>query len=322
MTFTQKNAILFSIKISEVGYMKKIISVLLSVIILLGLCSCDGKNKENGPSIVVSVSSAYDWVMNILGDEKDNFEVTLLANGDIHSYQPSSKDFAKISECDLFIYLGTGTDSWAETAIKTAKNKNIKALSLSKEIESRLLHVTHEHDDHSHMTVDEHLWLSLKNAEILCNSIAKEIISLDSSKKAVIQSNLETYTKKLLELDKKYSDMVASAKRKTVIFGDKYPFSYLFNDYGIGVVSPYLGCSADSEVSFETVTRIANALKSTGIKRVLVAEDSDTKLARTIIENAKVTDCYVNPLYSITTNEISYIEAFERNLETLKTALN
>ena len=116
--------------------MKKITALLLALLMLVGALAGCGKqndtNKTDKLSIVTTIFPEYDWVREILGDKADNAEVTmLLDNGvDLHSYQPTADDIVKISDCDLFIYVGGESDGWVDDALKNATNKNMKVINL------------------------------------------------------------------------------------------------------------------------------------------------------------------------------------------------
>lgn len=75
----------------------------------------------------------YDWVKEIAGDEISNIDLTmLLDNGvDLHSYQPTSEDILKISDCDLFVYVGGESDSWVDDALKNATNQRYAGYQLA-----------------------------------------------------------------------------------------------------------------------------------------------------------------------------------------------
>ena len=116
--------------------MKKTTALLLALLMLVGVLAGCGKqndtNKTDKLSIVTTIFPEYDWVKEILGDKADNAEITmLLDNGvDLHSYQPTADDIVKISDCDLFIYVGGESDEWVDDALKNATNKNMKVINL------------------------------------------------------------------------------------------------------------------------------------------------------------------------------------------------
>lgn len=234
--------------------MKKITVLLLALFMLVSaLAGCGKQNDTNQTdklSIVTTIFPEYDWVREILGDKADNAEITmLLDNGvDLHSYQPTADDIVKISDCDLFIYVGGESDEWVEDALRNAANRNMKVINLlevlgdsvkTEEIVEGMQEEEHEHEDveeHEHEDAeeheheeeaDEHVWLSLKNAKMLVRVISKALQELDPDNKDIYAANADAYVKKLSALDTEYQAAVDAASNKTILFGDRFPFRYL-----------------------------------------------------------------------------------------------
>ena len=273
--------------------MKKIITLML--VAVLAVCALSGcgtsksgeDTKDKKIKIVTAIFPEYDWVMQILGDKADKADVTMLLDKgvDLHSYQPSTADIAKISEADVFIYVGGESDEWVEDVLKQAKNKNLKVINLmdvmgdkakEEEVKEGMQPEEEEHAEEAkdgkeeeEVEYDEHVWLSLKNAKIFTKKIADVLSEVDKDDAKTYQANYESYAKKLDDLDKKYADAVASAKNKTLVFGDRFPFRYLVNDYGLDYYAAFVGCSAESEASFETVTFLAKKIDELGLGNVL-----------------------------------------------------
>ena len=144
----------------------------------------------------------------------------------------------------------------------------------------------HGHDhEHDEVEYDEHVWLSVKNAAILTNAIASQIEKLDPKNASVYAENAKNYVEKLNTLDKKYSETVASSKFRTILFGDRFPFRYLADDYGLKYYAAFVGCSAESEASFETVIFLAKKVDELGLGSVLTSENANGKIASTVMEN-------------------------------------
>ena len=276
--------------------MKKIITLML--VAVLAVCALSGcgtsksgeDTKDKKIKIVTTIFPEYDWVMQILGDKADKADVTMLLDKgvDLHSYQPSTADIAKISEADVFIYVGGESDEWVEDVLKEAKNKKLKVINLmdvmgdkakEEEVKEGMQPEEEEHAEEAkdgkeeeEVEYDEHVWLSLKNAKIFTKKIADVLSEVDKDDAKTYQANYESYAKKLDDLDKKYADAVASAKNKTLVFGDRFPFRYLVNDYGLDYYAAFVGCSAESEASFETVTFLAKKIDELGLGNVLTIE--------------------------------------------------
>ena len=185
---------------SGVRNFRGILSVILALLLLLCATACNGEREDgNGLKIVVTIFPEYDWVMQILGDRTDRAEVTLLLdNGtDVHSYQPSVSDLVTISECDIFIYVGGNTESWVEDAIKNVSNSEMKVICLTDVLSDRVVEDDHdgaEDHDHDHeKVIDEHIWLSLRNAQICCEYIADQIAACDPENADEYKENAANY---------------------------------------------------------------------------------------------------------------------------------
>lgn len=332
--------------------MKKIITLMLvAVLAVFALSGCgtskSGEDKNDKKiKIVTTIFPEYDWVMQILGDKADKADVTMLLDKgvDLHSYQPSTADIAKISEADVFIYVGGESDEWVEDVLKEAKNKKLKVINLmdvmgdkakEEEVKEGMQPEEEEHAEEAkdgkeeeEVEYDEHVWLSLKNAKIFTKKIADVLSEVDKDDAKTYQANYESYAKKLDDLDKKYADAVASAKNKTLVFGDRFPFRYLVNDYGLDYYAAFVGCSAESEASFETVTFLAKKIDELGLGNVLTIEGKNHKIAKTVVDNTKNKDQKVltmDSMQSTTSKDVkdgaTYLGIMEKNLEVLKEAL-
>ena len=341
--------------------MKRIIPLCLALIMTVGLLAGCGKQNEQTASdetrlrVVTTIFPEYDWVREILGDKADNAEVTmLLDNGaDLHSYQPTADDIIKISECDLFIYVGGESDDWVDDALKNAANKNMKVINLLEALGERVKteeavegmqeeehHHDHDHEDadehddakeHDHeeeAEYDEHVWLSLKNAQTLCSAISGVLQQIDPDNKDTYAANASAYIKKLSALDADYQAAVDAAARKTVLFGDRFPFRYLAEDYGLRYYAAFAGCSAESEASFETISFLAGKVDELNLPCVLTIEGVQHKIAETIVRNTAAKNQKVLTMDSMQSttskdaaNGTTYLSVMEQNLSVLKEAL-
>ena len=325
--------------------MKKTISILICALFVISVfAGCSAKsNTENDNkklNIVCTIFPVYDWINNILGDKAENAEVTMLldSGADLHNYQPTAEDMIKISSCDVFVYVGGESDSWAEDALKNAKNSEMKAVNLmdalgdkakEEELVEGMQGEEEEEEGEEEPEYDEHIWLSLKNASYLTGKIAEAIGEADSENKTVYSENSAAYKSKLDELDKEYQKTVDGAKNKVLLFGDRFPFRYLTDDYKIKYYAAFIGCSAETEASFETITFLAGKVDELKLNNIMVIETGDQKIAKTIIENTKSKNQSIltlNSLQSTTAEDVkggaSYLGVMQDNLEVLKTALN
>ena len=512
--------------------MKKIFTIFLALTMVVGLLAgCGKKNAaetgesdSNKLSVVTTIFPEYDWVKEILGDKAESTDLTmLLDNGvDLHSYQPTADDLVKISDCDLFVYVGGESDKWVDDALKEATNKDMKVIDLLEvlgdsvkteetvegmqetehahdhskevstfedhEVQDRSLsdwagswqsaypfaldgtlddafaamaeegemtadeyktyyqngyktditniniegdHIAFTYEDgkkvgsdykyigyyiqnsrrfpgiapcrsararfeavdrtsgapiyiefndhmiesaaaeHFHIRMsnesfdaivdpekswptffpadmtgedlcehmeghghdhgeekDEHVWLSLKNAKTLVGAIADALQELDPDNKDTYAANASAYIEKLSALDGAYQSAVDGAARKTVLFGDRFPFRYLVDDYGLSYYAAFAGCSAESEASFETLSFLAKKVDELKLPCVLTIEGKNHKIAETIVENTAEKNQKIltmDSMQSTTSEDVAngtaYLSVMEQNLSMLKEAL-
>ncbi|WP_458449133.1 metal ABC transporter substrate-binding protein [Fibrobacter sp.] len=334
---------------------------------MLTACNTESGKKDSAPkkiSVVATIYPQYDWLKNVIGERADAVDLKLLIkNGtDLHSYKPSAQDIATIAKADLVVYVGGESDEWIEKALEATPKEGRIALNLMKALGDRVKeeevvegmqteehhheHVeeaeehehdkvtepaeaTSEHHHHEEVENDEHIWLSLKNAWILVNALAQSLSKVDSANSSIYTANAAIYNTKLSELDREFATATSDASQKTVLFGDRFPFRYLVDDYGIKYYAAFVGCSAESEASFETVTFLAGKMDSLQLPAIFTIDGSNGKIARAILEasknskNAQVLT--LNSMQSVTDEQIKagvdYLSIMRDNLEVLKKAL-
>lgn len=328
--------------------MKKILSCLLAAALLAG---CSAPASTPGPAdaqaasgdrlrVVTTIFPVYDWVRQVAGENADDLELTMLLDGstDLHSFQPSAKDIADIADCDLFIYVGGASDAWAEEALEESANPDRRTLNLVELLGSRVYEEElvegmeeedgHEGHDHEEAETDEHIWTSLRNAQELSSAIADTLAELDPDNAALYTGNAAAYGESLAALDEQYATAVKSAPVKTLLFGDRFPFRYLVEDYGLDYYAAFPGCSAETEASFATVAFLAGKTEELNLPAVLTIEGSDGKIAQTILQNAPGDRAVLtmDAMQATSADDAAagttYLSVMEHNLTVLRQALD
>ena len=329
--------------------MKKLIGMLLVLAMVLScLMGSVSLADEKKLSVVVTIFPIYDWVRETVGDS-GNAEITLLLDSgvDLHSYQPTAQDILKISTADLFIYVGGESDAWVQDVLASAMNPGLKAINLVEamgediKMEEVVEGMEHEHDepdeshdedhdeeDHEHEEADEHVWLSLRNAQKLVQVIAGALGGMDADHAEAYRANAGAYIEKLAALDARYAEITENAEIKTILFGDRFPFRYLADDYGLTYYAAFSGCSAESEASFQTIVFLAQKVDELGLPAVLTIEHPKTRIAETVVQataarNQKI--LAMDSMQGTTARDIqdgvTYLSVMESNLDVLREAL-
>ena len=333
--------------------MKKIIAAATALLVAAGMftgCGASEKPTAQGDKlkIVTTIFPEYDWTREILGDQSEQAEVTmLLDNGvDLHSYQPTADDLIKIAECDLFIYVGGESDGWVESALASTSNPDRAVINLIdtlgdsvklEEVVEGMQETEHDHEedeDHAHdadeqeAETDEHVWLSLRNAQAVCQKIAEKLGEIDPEHEQAYTQNALAYIDQLAVLDAKYQAAVDAANNKMLVFGDRFPFRYLTEDYGMNYYAAFVGCSAETEASFETIRFLAEKTDALGLSHVLTIENPNHKIAETVVANTSGKNQQVlsmDSMQSVTSKDVAagatYLSIMEHNLDVLTQAL-
>lgn len=309
---------------------KKAIAILIIALMVL-TAACGQGQEPSGTtddgaqkiSVVTTTFAAYDWARNLIQGQEDRFDLRFLTDSgvDLHSFQPNVADVAQVTDCDLLIRTGGESESFIED-ILAGGSFNGTDVNLLEILGTDGILI----DGEEGQEYDEHVWLSLRNAERFSEAIAEALKELDPENAEAYQSNLETYLGKLEELDGEYWAFTEKGV-KDLVLGDRYPFIYLFRDYGIGCWPAFTGCTSETDASFETVTALAKKVDELGLNYVLTVEGSDHKVAQAIINVTQTGDQKILELDSLQTVSSAdvregktYISAMRKNLETLMKA--
>ena len=289
--------------------------------------------------VITTIFPAYDWVRQIAGSDAGQVELTLLLdNGvDLHSYQPSVQDIATISTADVFVYVGGESDQWVKDVLRTARNKNLTAVSLldalgdavkEEEVVEGMQAEEEDEDEAEGPEYDEHVWLSLRNARALTAVLADVLCQKDAAHAAAYRTNAAAYTARLDALDAEYTAAAAAGRTHTLLFGDRFPFRYLVDDYGLTYYAAFVGCSAETEASFRTIAFLARKLDELALPCVCTIEGSDGTIARTILQNSTSKQDAVrrfDSMQAVTARDVkngaTYLGIMQQNLSVLKAAL-
>lgn len=314
--------------------MKKAISVIFCICILISLCACknytiDNNNNDEKISIVTTIFPPYDFAKQVGGN---NVEITMLLKpgSESHTYDPTPQDIIKIQNSDIFIYVGGESDKWINEILDSSDKKPKKIIILMDcvdIVQEKIVEGMEEDNDEQENEIeyDEHVWTSPKNAIIISKKISETLCEIDSDNKEIYQSNTNNYSKQLSLLDSKFQNIVDNAKRKVIIFGDRFPLRYFADEYDLKYYAAFPGCSSETEPSAKTVSFLINKIKNDNIPVIFTIEFSNGKIADTICEDTGIKKLQFSSCHNVTQQEfddgITYIDIMNENAKNLKEAL-
>ena len=318
-------------------------AILLCILPCIMLSGCT-QVTDGRDSIVCSSFILYDWVINVLGEDAHSWDVHILGarGSDIHSYEPTVRDIALLSRCEVFVRIGGESETWAQDVIRSADNPHMTELSLCDALSDELCsdgdennsedkhaheHESEAHHGHEHR-YDEHIWFS---PEYTYHSIAQIRDTLSEQKPEMADAyrkNADYYLGTLREIESEYKALADKSERKNIVVADRFPFLYLCEMMGLEYSAAFDGCSAESEASFSVVSRLSRIIDDTGVGYVLICESSDSKIADAVISATKDKNAQVLTLNSFQSHSESdigctdFVSVLRDNLEVLKIALS
>ncbi len=318
-----------------------ILAIYLCLSLLCGsLISCAGTeiHPANEGDLIVVCTNVAAWELAseaIIPDDSSHgavIQVILLGRSgqDMHSYEPSASDIITLAGADLVVSVGDTAESWLASALSSSGNKDVHRVKM---MDVCGIHGEH-HDsdcalDHDHEGLaDEHVWLSLRNAQkivrAIANTAAEIVKDINTDLTTGIFAKRDAYCAELDALDKQYTDMIATAKRTELLVADRYPFAHLMHDYGLTCDAAFPGCSSETEASFATRTRLVETVKSLGLPYIFVIDGSNRKVAETVAHETGAEILLLHSFQVITEEElatVSYLDVMKANLENLRKAL-
>lgn len=303
------------------------IILLVSVGIVIGVTNHQSSEKI---FIVATNFPAYDFARAVVGDHA-KIKMLVSPGAEIHDFEPTPEDIIDIKNSQLFIYNGGESDEWVEELINNLepeKTKLLRMMDAVNLVEEEAVEgmEAHEHEKHEEQPeYDEHIWTSLRNSIKIIDQIKNTLIKLSPENQKQFEENAEHYIDKLKTLDSKFQEIIDNSKRKTLIFGDRFPFRYFVDDYGLNYFAAFPGCSDQTEASSKTISFLIDKVKTKSIPVVFKIEMSNGNIAKTISEETGAKVLELNSAHNISTNDFkngrTYLDIMEENLTALKEAL-
>ena len=322
---------------------------------LLLLTGCAGSSKETADSqentklsAVATIFPQYDFLRAIGGDHLD-LHMLLSPGAESHSFEPTPGDMITVSECDLFVYVGGDSDAWVETILDSVDTSNKEVVTLmdcvdtvaEETVEGMETHGhahdhededtdhdedSHDHEDESHGEQDEHVWTSPKNAMRIVQKLCDALCRLDPENADDYQANTASYLASLTSLDEEFSDVTTNASRHTIVFGDRFPFRYFADAYGLDYYAAFPGCSSESEASAKTLSFLIDKINEEQIPVVFHTELSNEKMTDCICEATGAKKLLLHSCHNVSKDDFengaTYLSLMEQNVAALKEALN
>lgn len=308
----------------------KIISALIVTLVAsLGMIAfLTHKNAEDKKfSIVTTNFPAYDFARAVAGDQAQ-IKMLLKPGVDMHGYEPSPEDIIDIENCSLFIYTGGESDEWVEGILENTHNINtLRMMDAVKPVKEEIVEgMESEEEDKEEVEYDEHVWTSLRNAQLIIDAIQNRLSEIYPDERASFTQNSANYKTRLADLDQKFQSIVDNSSRRTLVFGDRFPLRYFVDNYNLEYFAAFPGCSEQNEASSKTISYLVNKIKTEEIPVVLKIELTSDDIAQTIANETGAKVLVFSAAHNISAEDFengrTYADIMEANLAVLEEALN
>lgn len=290
------------------------------------------QDGEQVLSIVTTMFPHYDFA-RAAGGSKVSLHMLLKPGTEAHSYEPSPEDIKRIQRADIFLYTGAENDVWAEDILASLPGKGPDTLRLldcvqakEEELVEGMQEEAEEHEDDGEIEYDEHVWTSPRNAILIMQRITDMLCEKDAADTESFRANCAAYCAELELLDAQFRETVASAGRRTIVFGDRFPFRYFADEYGLSYYAAFPGCASDVEVNAQTMKFLINKVRAEKIPVVFSIELSSGKIADAICEASGAKRLPLYSCHNLTADEFkageTYVSLMKKNVEALRVALN
>ncbi|GHT91916.1 high-affinity zinc uptake system binding-protein ZnuA [Spirochaetia bacterium] len=320
--------------------MKRVFLLAIStIVILICVSGCTQKKNaatQNGDgkiTITVTIFPPYDFVRAITGGrqafaDKVHLSMLLLPASESHSFEPTPKDIITIQNSDIFIYVGGESDEWVNRILESMDTRNMTIIALMDTVdvvEEEIVEGMEEEEEEEGIAYDEHVWTSPKNAVRIVQSIADALCKADTTNAEFYRQNAEEYISQLNKLDTKFQAIVNNAKRNTIVFGDRFPFRYFADAYGLSYFAAFPGCSTETECSAATIAFLIDKIRAEKIPVVFHIELGNERMADTIAEETGTEKLLLHACHNISKkdfeNGATYVDLMRQNVENLRRAL-
>lgn len=299
--------------------------LLVSLGVILGIS--DARKQSEKLTIVTTNFPAYDFTRAVAGD-KAEIKMLLKPGSEMHDFEPTPSDIIDIEKSNLFIYTGGESDEWVEDILEDTKvSKTLKMMDAVEVVEEEAVEgmEAEEEEEGEEPEYDEHVWTSPKNAKKIVNRVKDELIKVSPENEEAFEQNAADYSAELDELDNKFQTIVDNSKRKTIVFGDRFPLRYFADEYGLKYYAAFPGCSEQTEASSATIAFLVDKVKSEKIPVVFKIEMSSGKVAQTIADETDAKVLTFNAAHNISADDfnagVAYVDIMEQNLSVLEEAL-
>ncbi|MDR1015109.1 MAG: metal ABC transporter substrate-binding protein [Coriobacteriales bacterium] len=313
-------------------------ALLAAALLLVGCAAAKDAPAGDAPaagddgriSVIATIFAPYDFARQVAGGRA---ELRMLVSPGIetHSFEPTPQDILDIEGCDLFVYVGGESDEWVADLLSSVDTSAVTVIRLIDCVEtvaeddSVLVNPAEAEEEEEEGAPDEHVWTAPANARLITEALASAFERTDPGNASAYQANADAYLAQLDALDARFKEVALGGERRTLVFGDRFPFRYFADAYGLTCYAAFPGCSTATEASAQTVAALIDTVKREGVPVVFYRELSSPGIAEAIAEATGARALLLHSCHNISQEDFdageTYVSIMGRNADNLALAL-
>ena len=303
---------------------KRFIAAMLALLtFLLGAACAEGRTR-----VVCTDFPCYDFARQAAG-ELAEVSMLIKPGTEVHAYDPTPSDILAVGDADLFIYIGGESDAWADDILDGFGDEGPATLRLMDCVDD-LIEEEGDHDhDHDHgegPEYDEHIWTSPVNAMRMAEAVGEALAGVDPDNGESYLAAASDYAAQIGALDQEIRGIVETAKRRELVFADRFPFLYFVREYGLDYLAAFPSCTADTEPSAQIVMSLIKRVAEDHIPAVYTIELSTQAIAKTVAEETGAEILTMQSMQTVSQADFdageNYVSIMKWNIEALRKGLN
>jgi zinc transport system substrate-binding protein len=315
------------------------INQIITVILALALALAFGCAPKAGPAaapaaaekinIVATIFPEYDFARAIT-QGRANVSMLVQPGNSVHSYEPTPADMVAVQNADIFIYVGGESDEWIGDilgALDTSKMKVIRLMDHVEVVEEEVKEgMQEEEEEEEGVALDEHVWVSPKNAISFIEVILAAVTELDPANTEFYAGGAKMYRDELKEIDSELAGLVNSAARRKIVVADRFPFRYFVDAYGLDYEAAFPGCVDQADAAPQTIAHLVSSVEEAGLPYVYHIELSNRNVASAVAEQTGAEMLQLNSCHNLSKADfeagVTYAQLMRQNIDALEKGLN
>lgn len=301
--------------------MRSVVRVLAAVLFVSSAVASPAQERLR---ILATVLPLQEFAAAIAGDRAD-VGLLLPAGAGVHNWQPRPGDIARLAECDLLLFIGSGLEPWLPGLIKAMPGRRLNTLEAASSLS------LHEHgeepggeEEHDHGALDPHVWLDFELDLRIVDRIAQELSRLDPAGTSAFSANAGKLSARLTALDARFRDGLAGCRGKDLVLAGHDAFGYLARRYGL-VQRALYGLSPDSQPRPRDIMTAVDFCKEKGIRTIFFENSVPSDLSRTLAREIGGRVLVLHAGHNLTRGQqdrgVGFFELMEENLASLRDGL-